>query len=123
MALGIFAVVLLGLFAASSIVISNNLLNLERNTAMNIASESLEMVRNSPNVSQAVLNNGTTSCEDSLAKCTVVRPIRGVTFCFGRYYEIFPVTGSSSLKKVRVTVCWKHKGKLKKIESETIVGR
>lgn len=122
-ALVIFAVALLGLFAASSVIISNNLLNLERNTAINIASESLELARNSPNLNQFSLNNGTLSCEDSLNKCTVKRPIRSIPFCFGRYYKVIPVTGSSNLKKVIVEVCWKHKGKLKKITDETIVGR
>ena len=119
-ALLIFFVALLGLFAAVSTVISNNLLTLERTEAVNILSESLELARNSSNVT--ALNSGFQNCTDSLSNCTVKRQVRKFNVCFGRFYRVLPVNGTS-LKKVNVEICWRNKGRLLRVLGETIVGK
>jgi len=113
-----FSVTLLGLFAAVSAVVSNSLLVLERTEAVSVLTESLEIVRNSSNVTS--LNLGFQSCADSLSNCTLKRRVRDLNVCFGRFYRAFPVNGTS-LKRVSVEVCWKNKGRLLKVLGETIV--
>jgi len=117
-ALLIFSITLLGLFAAVSIVISNNLLTLERTEAVNILSESLELARNSPDIT--ALNYGFQNCVNSLLNCTVRRQVRNFNVCFGRFYRTFSVNGTS-FKRVSVEVCWRNRKRLFRIFAETIV--
>jgi prepilin-type N-terminal cleavage/methylation domain-containing protein len=122
-ALAIFGIVFLGLFATVSVVLSNNIKNLERNEAISILEESLESVRNIDfsKVTDSYLNNGTSNCTDSLSKCQILRQIRNFQKCYGRFYSVSNI--SSNLKKVKVTVCWKERGKLQEISDETIIGK
>jgi len=122
-AITIFSIVFLGLFATVSFVISNNLRNLERNEAVRILEESLESVRDREfsSITEATLNKGTSSCIDSLNKCQVKRQMRNFSLCFGRFFKIGNL--NSDLKKVLVEVCWRNKGKFYKISGETVVRR
>jgi len=119
-ALLMFSVTLLGLFAAVSAVVSNSLLMLERTEAVSILTESLELARNSSDAT--ALNSGFQSCAESLSNCALRRRIKNLNVCFGRFYRAFPVNGTS-LKRVSVEVCWKNRGRLLKVLGETIVGK
>jgi len=122
-AIAIFSLVFLGLFATVSFIISNNLRNLERNEAVLILEESLESIGNKEysSITEANLNNGVSNCTNSLNKCQIKRQMRNFSVCFGRFFRINNL--NSDLKKVLVEVCWRNKGKFYKISGETIVRR
>ncbi|ADU97109.1 PilV family protein [Thermovibrio ammonificans] len=124
LAVAIGLVVFLGLLASAVFVKKFEMVKMIQYQAVRLLHQKLEQVREMDydNVTEANLDNGTTSCKDALltGKNVVVRYIWSRPQEYGLYYDINENT-ALELKEVNLTVCWFYKGRYHSISGTTII--
>ncbi len=116
----IFAIVMLGLIAGTTLVKKISLRNMLRNAAVNIASEEANRIRgmNFGSVSDVCSN----TCDPASANpdCIVRKRFRNFNNNFGRSIDV-SIGSNPDIKEVSIEICWKAYDKSYSYTTETII--
>ncbi len=123
-ALAIFSIAILGILASILTVYKYSIKNLLRNEAVEIAKEELNKVKlmEFEDITPDKLNpKNLTHCDPHNPKASIKRQVRNYQISFGKFFEVDLI--NLNLKKVRVTICWKYRGKTYEYSATTLVSR